>query len=236
MIATAATMMPWRQALPKPIDVTAAASEVQVGYHSSGQQQMSTAPAAALRNHAPPTFSSAALQDLSLALGVMNLGLVRLVLDHVVLGNQGLASLSLGLARCHSLKHFSACHCGIGPPGIKQFASALTSSGSSSSSSSSSNSSSGNVGVAGGGPDLRCMRQSASMAAVSRLSLTSSSNPTSQSSSPRLATVCLELEELHFSGNPLNGRGLQYLNPVLHGMASLKVGAGTATPHVVMWQ
>eukprot|EP00775_Hariotina_reticulata_P003245 gene3245-biopygen4903 len=216
MLATDATMMPWRQALPQPIGVTTADSKTQPEYQSSAHQQMSAAPAA-LHDNGACRFSTAALQELSLALGVLNLGLVRLVLDHTMLGNDGMAALSLGLAGCCSLKHFSACHCGIGPSGIRHFVTALIGC-----SSSSNNSSSGSFSVARAG-DLRGIRHSASMAAASRLSHTSSSNPPSQSSTPRVATVGLALDELHLSGNPLKGRGLQHLNPVLHAMASLKV-------------
>ncbi|CAD7698882.1 unnamed protein product, partial [Ostreobium quekettii] len=60
-----------------------------------------------------PGFGPDALRSLSLALGVRGLELSVLVLDHNLVGDEGMSALAAGLRRCASLKRLSLAHCGL---------------------------------------------------------------------------------------------------------------------------
>jgi hypothetical protein len=151
-------------------------------------------------------FCAAALQDLSLALGVAGLGLSRLVLDHTVLGDSGISQLATGLGKCSSLRQLSLCYCSIGPAGIRNLAAALTPSSSSSPD-----------GGAGGA------RGSAASAAPGTSRLSSASNRPSSGAGTDNGSVGPKLQQLLLSGNPLTGCGLQHLTPALKCMQDLQV-------------
>uniref|UniRef100_A0A383W7Z4 Uncharacterized protein n=1 Tax=Tetradesmus obliquus TaxID=3088 RepID=A0A383W7Z4_TETOB len=156
-----------------------------------------------------PRFCAAALQDLSLALGVAGLSLVRLVLDHSVLGDSGISQLATGLGKCSSLRQLSLCYCGIGPTGVKNLAAALAPSSS-------------RDGCAGPA------RSSAATLppGTSRLS-SASSRPVDAAGNDSgvqiTNSVGPKLQHLHLTGNPLSGCGLQHLTPALRCMQDLQV-------------
>jgi hypothetical protein len=152
-----------------------------------------------------PRFCAAALQDLSLALGVAGLSLVRLVLDHTLLGDTGISQLATGLGKCSSLRQLSLCYCGIGPAGIKDLAAALGAG----------SSSDGCAGPA---------RGSAASAPPGASRLSSASNrPASRDDSQSSSNAGPKLQQLLLSGNPLAGCGLQHLTPALRCMQDLHV-------------
>jgi hypothetical protein len=158
-----------------------------------------------------PRFCAAALQDLSLALGVAGLSLTRLVLDHTVMGDSGISQLATGLGKCSSLRQLSLCYCSIGPTGIRNLAAALTPG----------NSSDGSAGFARGGA-------ASAPPGTSRLS-SASSRPVgagAESSSLSSNTAGPKLQHLLLTGNPLAGCGLQHLTPALKCMQDLQVGHG----------
>lgn len=160
-----------------------------------GQQQVTSA--AVLQADSCPRFSVHALQELSLGLGVAGLSLSQLVLDHTLLGDAGISTLSAGLSKCCSLKQLSLCYCGIGPAGVKDLAAACT-----------------NGGTA------TVLSGSSTAAAGSRLSAVTGNNPGGIISE---GSAGLNLEELLLNGNPLNAAGLQQLNAALRVMSALKV-------------
>ncbi|WIA09224.1 hypothetical protein OEZ85_008634 [Tetradesmus obliquus] len=149
------------------------------------------------------------LEDLSLALGVAGLSLVRLVLDHSVLGDSGISQLATGLGKCSSLRQLSLCYCGIEPTGVKNLAAALAPSSS-------------RDGC--GGP----ARSSAATLppGTSRLS-SASSRPVDAAGNDSgvqiTNSVEPKLQHLHLTGNPLSGCGLQHLTPALRCMQDLQV-------------
>lgn len=161
-------------------------------------------------------FSSAALQQLSLSLGVTGLSLMRLVLDHTILGDRGIACMAAGLGKCAGLKQLSLCYCGIGPAGVRDLATALVPN-----SSMEANSKAGCVAVA------------VASAGMSRLSTVSSGVAGAPviADSPsltlsRTSSQCggPELQQLLLNGNLLTGFGLQALSPALKAMTALQVG------------
>lgn len=189
--SAAAQQLQWRQdyLLPK--------QQQQLQHQSSEQQQG----AAALRMEAEqcPRFGPTAVQQLSLALGVAELPLTRLLLDHTLIGDAGISTLSAGLAKCHSLKYLSICYCGIGTAGIRDLAAACAPT---------------SAATAAGAGAV------AAAAVVSRLSTVT--GVAADSSSPGNSGG-LWLDVLLLNGNPLGAAGLQQLNPALRVMPSLKV-------------
>jgi hypothetical protein len=153
-----------------------------------------------------PRFCDAALQDLSLSLGVAGLGLVRLLLDHTLLGDSGISQLATGLGKCSSLRQLSLCYCNIGPAGIKDLAAALDCGNSSSS-------------CTGFG---RSSAASAPPPGSSRLS-SASNRPASREGHQNSSSAGPKLQQLLLSGNPLAGFGLQHLTPALICMQDLQV-------------
>eukprot|EP00879_Flechtneria_rotunda_P018987 GHRR01019933.1.p1 GENE.GHRR01019933.1~~GHRR01019933.1.p1 ORF type:complete len:483 (+),score=175.14 GHRR01019933.1:236-1684(+) len=168
-----------------------------------------------------PRFSTAALQDLSLALGVRGLQLVRLAFDHTLLGDAGTCLLASGLGNCSSLKQLSLCYCNIGPAGAMALAAAL--------------------GAAGSIPAVRAGSRAITGARLDARSAHGSNDGISHSvvrpiseltklqSQPTLAAAkpssssCPQLQQFRLDGNQMLGAGLEHLNPALTAMSALEV-------------
>jgi hypothetical protein len=183
-----------------------------VGEHRQLQQEASPRKALAATASRPcadscPRFCAAALQDLSLALGVAGLSLVRLVLDHTLLGDSGISQLATGIGKCSSLRQLSLCYCGIGAAGIKDLAAALAAGSSSDSCA---------------GPGRSTGSAASAPAGASRLSA-ASNRPGSRDGSQSSSSAGPKLQQLLLSGNPLAGCGLQHLTPALKCMQDLQV-------------
>lgn len=180
---------------------------------------------------APCCFSAAPLQQLSLALGVMNLQLQRLVLDHTRLGDQGISTLTTGLANCSSLKVLSLRYCGIGPAGAQRLAEALVPAckkqlGTSTPAATAAAGPAGSrMSMGSINPQLATALDTgavgsttvgrSSSAATASISTTAGSSPTA-SREPLLL-------EVHMSGNPLGAAGLHAVNKAVRLMSSWKV-------------
>ncbi|KAF6266486.1 hypothetical protein COO60DRAFT_281 [Scenedesmus sp. NREL 46B-D3] len=133
--------------------------------------------------------------------------LVRLVLDHTLLGDSGISQLATGIGNCSGLQQLSLCYCNIGSAGITDLAAALTLNNSS-------DGCAGNSSTASAPPGASRL-SSASCAPASAAGREGGSRYSS-SARPKL-------QHLLLSGNPLTGIGLQHLTPALRCMQDLQV-------------
>lgn len=186
----------------------------------------SSRPPAELHHAASCCFSTNALRQLSLALGVAGLQLQRLVLDHSVLSDEGISTLASGLSCFSSLNVLSLRYCNIGPAGALQLAEALVPAckhhgmeGVGGSVAAASGASASRMSLSCVNPQLAPVAPATPAQAAGAASSTTNTTLSSSTASSSKQPI---LQQLHLDGNPLGAAGLHAVSKAVRWMTGIK--------------